>query len=708
MCNQLAVIVMVRNEADILPELLAHASTLFDRAIVIDHHSTDGSREILEGARAEWPALEIFDYGFQGYFQDALSTAFARKAFEEGADWVFFLDADEFVDVPDRAALLGALPTDGTAACSFAWRNLSPTVFGSYKAFDLRQEFLARQAASRYSKIALSRRILQAFPAFQVALGNHTVLPTPGAPALEAPNVGEYLHIPIRSRDRLAMKLEAGVAAYRAKTSKQTDTGFHWFELLERMRAGTADDDFLRAVVLEYGDPLSRVAALSSYSARRLRIASAGVTAGSVLPRDGCNLARSQAQMESLDRAVVWRQLQVGNNELVVLIGEDNHVVLRPQIMRPGGEPAPDVFGSLPPEDTLPADDLSEQRLATAIDLAFTPVETLVPSAWSSLIPVMFGLIALLRPRRFVELGSHHGCSFFAASQAMQALNLKAEAIAIDTWQGDPQAGYYAEEVFENFNGLLRTRYQERSHYIRSKFEDSVDCFEDNSIDLLHIDGLHTYNAVRTDFETWLPKMSDRGVVIFHDTTVYERSFGVWQLWQEITVRYPSINLLHGHGLGIVYVGTQGGRFAETLREFAKDPTRYLLLNAFVCSLGDLSIGAATSVQEGQAAVRSTMEAELAAVRSTMEAELAAVRSTMEAELAAVRPTMEAELVAVRSTMEAELAAARSTMEAELATARAELMTTQAQLAAIRASTSWRVSAPVRVLGQILRGDARV
>ena len=202
--------------------------------------------------------------------------------------------------------------------------------------------------------------------------------------------------------------------------------------------------------------------------------------------------------------------------------------------------------------------------------MAFTPIETLVPSAWSKLVPVMLGLIALLRPRRFVELGSHHGCSFFAASQAMQALNLKAEAIAVDTWQGDPQAGYYTEEVFEDFNRLIRTRYQERSYYIRSRFEDAAGCFEDGSIDLLHIDGLHGYDAVSTDFQTWLPKMSDRGVVIFHDTTVYDRGFGVWQLWRDITARYPSVNLLHGHGLGIVYVGTREGRFERRYARFQR------------------------------------------------------------------------------------------------------------------------------------------
>ena len=49
---------------------------------------------------------------------------------------------------------------------------------------------------------------------------------------------------------------------------------------------------------------------------------------------------------------------------------------------------------------------------------------------------------------------------------------------------------------------------------VRCTFAEALQHFPDGSVDLLHIDGRHFYEDVKEDYESWLPKLSDRAVVL--------------------------------------------------------------------------------------------------------------------------------------------------------------------------------------------------
>ncbi len=177
-------------------------------------------------------------------------------------------------------------------------------------------------------------------------------------------------------------------------------------------------------------------------------------------------------------------------------------------------------------------------------------------SAWQGHIPFAMLLVELLKPRLVVELGTYYGDSYCAFCQAVQELCLPTQCYAIDTWQGDPQTELYGPEVVADLREHHDRLYGSFSQLIQSTFDEAQPQFANGSIDLLHIDGYHTYDAVKHDFECWLPKLSSRSVVLLHDIYTRQRDFGAWRFWDEIKTRYPSFEFFHGYGLGILAVGS--------------------------------------------------------------------------------------------------------------------------------------------------------
>ena len=186
---------------------------------------------------------------------------------------------------------------------------------------------------------------------------------------------------------------------------------------------------------------------------------------------------------------------------------------------------------------------------------AFTPLSLKEPYAWCGHIPFAAWLVKSLRPRLLVELGTHSGNSYFAFCQAVQQCGISTRCYAIDTWKGDEHSGGYGKEVYSYVNKHNTDNYSTFSTLLVETFDASVGSFADASIDLLHIDGLHTYAAVKHDFETWLPKLCPGALVLFHDTAVRNSGFGVWKFWEELIQEHPfHMEFKHSSGLGVIQV----------------------------------------------------------------------------------------------------------------------------------------------------------
>lgn len=167
-----------------------------------------------------------------------------------------------------------------------------------------------------------------------------------------------------------------------------------------------------------------------------------------------------------------------------------------------------------------------------------------------------YDLVRNTKPHIIVELGTYYATSFSSFCQGVKDEGLDSELYAIDSWQGDDHAGYYGEYVYLHADAMIKKYYpSQKTKLMKMYFDEAVSSFQDKSIDLLHIDGLHTYEAVKHDFETWLPKVKENGVIMLHDTCV--EHFGVKDLWKEIKEKQPNwrfINFEHSFGLGVIFL----------------------------------------------------------------------------------------------------------------------------------------------------------
>ncbi len=172
--------------------------------------------------------------------------------------------------------------------------------------------------------------------------------------------------------------------------------------------------------------------------------------------------------------------------------------------------------------------------------------------AWTGHRRFGYDLVRNTKPKIIVELGTQYGTSFFSFCQAVKDGGLKSNCYAIDTWKGDPHSGFYGEEVYQAVSRFVNEEYSDFAKLIRTTFDDSLWCFQDESIDLLHIDGYHTYEAVKHDYSTWFRKIAKNGIILLHDISVNRADFGVYKLWDELK-SYPHIEFNHSNGLGVVF-----------------------------------------------------------------------------------------------------------------------------------------------------------
>jgi hypothetical protein len=328
--------------------------------------------------------------------------------------------------------------------------------------------------------------------------------------------------------------------------------------------------------------------------------------------------------------------------------------------------------------------------------------------SWHGHIPFAFWCIEALAPRVLVELGCQKGDSYCAFCQAVEEVAAGTRCFAVDTWKGDPHAGFYGDEVLEQLRQYHDPRYGDFSTLLQSTFDQAVDRFADGTIDILHIDGAHSYEDVRRDFMTWLPKVSSHGAVLLHDTEVREHGFGVYRLWEEVRQGYPSFSFRHSNGLGVLAVGAT---LPEPLRRLTSlDEEESEQVRRLFCHLGDT-----LRLQRAHEALANRMyslEMDKATrqLKAAWQGEHGATWRKHMAEWERKQRAAWHEQEAAWRAERAAIHRREMSLEASLRETTAALRFRERQVDALMVaqesllrSTSWRLTSPLRLVGKLLR-----
>ena len=163
-----------------------------------------------------------------------------------------------------------------------------------------------------------------------------------------------------------------------------------------------------------------------------------------------------------------------------------------------------------------------------------------IPSAWKGHKPFANWLIDHFQPKVTVDLGVDYGYSSFVFSQ-----NNSGIVFGIDLFKGDEHTGF--RDSLDFVKKKIKEYNITNLQLIKGDFKE-VSEFWTLPIDILHIDGLHTYEAVSSDYHSWAEFVQPNGIILFHDTQAFPDTVGKFFL----ELPFEKINFEHSAGLGIV------------------------------------------------------------------------------------------------------------------------------------------------------------
>lgn len=160
-------------------------------------------------------------------------------------------------------------------------------------------------------------------------------------------------------------------------------------------------------------------------------------------------------------------------------------------------------------------------------------------------------------PRRILEIGTARGGTLFLFSRAAAP---DAFLVSLDLAHGKYGGGYSAWKT-HIFRRLLRDG--QRAEFVRGDSHEAASLdevcqhFKGEKLDLLFIDGDHTYAGVKQDYELYSPLVREGGLIILHDIAKHppQLQCEVDRFWNEVKGCFQSQEVIADRQQGWAGIG---------------------------------------------------------------------------------------------------------------------------------------------------------
>ncbi|MFJ3385821.1 MULTISPECIES: glycosyltransferase family 2 protein [unclassified Curtobacterium] len=331
----LAVTLMVRDEADVLPAWLDfHVAQGFDVFVITDNGSVDGTTELLTAfAERDDVTVDLRQDPVHRKQQGTVVTGMARDAATvHHADWVVNADADEFLIPRDRSRtvrqvfeqldpvvgaftvpvvnLTGAMAESGGGVERLHWRD-------ERSVDELRAAGLVGPPTTNAIHVG--------DPTVTVVQGNHQVSVANGAPVPPELEL-EVLHLPWRSWKQYQHRVDVSGRAYDANPDLSPSPRHHGMRDYRRLHEGVLESTFaLRFVTDEEAadGPFTRDDGVAEVLRRSGSPAVGDGAPDPVVPTEQLE------RLRTLGRAITWRDRRIEDLEDAVRAADETANTLR-------------------------------------------------------------------------------------------------------------------------------------------------------------------------------------------------------------------------------------------------------------------------------------------------------------------------------------------------------------------------------------------